>query len=567
MPELLKVDGLTVSFGEKIVAEDISFSVEHGKTLAIVGESGSGKSITALSIMGLLPRPAAKVNRGSIKLFDPGGDFLDLLKINENKYRDIRGNRISMVFQEPMTSLNPVMKCGHQAGEALRQHTGISGRDAKARVISLFGEVRLPRPRSIYDSYPHELSGGQKQRVMIAMAISCSPSILIADEPTTALDVTVQKNILGLLAQIQADRGMSIIFISHDLGVVSGIADDLIVMRNGKIVERGPAGRVFGHPEHPYTKGLLACRPAAGPRMKRLPTVSDFTGEEADPFSKENRETTAERRARIDRLLTREPVLEVRHLKVSFKKDHGLFKLKKETIDAVDDVSFVVYPGETLGLVGESGCGKTTLGRTLLRLVDSSGGSVCYRGCDITAGEMKEKELRRSMQIIFQDPYASLNPRITVGLAISEPIRVHDPGIKKFVRRSRTESLLERVGLSKEYYYRYPHELSGGERQRVGIARALAVSPEFIICDESVSALDVSIQAMVLNLLNDLKEEFGFTFIFISHDLAVVRHMSDRILVMKDGRIVEAGEASRIFDHPREDYTRELVSAISTVKE
>jgi peptide/nickel transport system ATP-binding protein len=464
-----------------------------------------------------------------------------------------------MIFQEPMTSLNPVMKCGRQVAEIIRYHLKESRRKARAMTLDLFEEVELPRPSDIYNSYPHEISGGQKQRVMIAMAIACRPSLLIADEPTTALDVTVQNKIISLIRKLQKRYGMSVILISHDLGVISEIADDVVVMKDGRIVERGSSESVFNSPGHPYTRGLLECRPKTHTRLTKLPTISDFLSDQ--PVNIEI-EAQQEVQKRLTKLKEKEPVLEVRHLKTWFSPKTGLFSKKRTVIRAVDDVSFVVYPGETLGLVGESGCGKTTLGRTIIRLVDSAGGTAVYKGTDILSGKLADKELRRSMQIVFQDPYASLNPRISVGDAASEPMLVHKLLTTKKERRNKVLQLLEKVGLSEKYYHRYPHELSGGQRQRIGIARALAVSPDFIICDESVSALDVSVQAQVLNLLNELKKEFGFTMIFISHDLAVVKHMSDRILIMKEGKIVEANDADLIFASPEQEYTRQLINSI-----
>lgn len=559
MPALLKIEGLTVSFpgnGKRnTVVQNISFHIEKGETLALVGESGSGKSVTALTIAGLLQGTRATVDSGEI-LFTPfKGSEKNLLKLKEKEYRRIRGNHISMIFQEPMTSLNPVMKCGNQVSEVIRLHKEKSKKEAKKMALELFDEVHLPRREEIYNSYPHEISGGQKQRVMIAMAIACRPDLLIADEPTTALDVTVQKNIVGLLRQIQRNYGMSVLFISHDLGVVAEIADHIAIMKDGRIVEKGNVGDIFINPEDPYTMGLLACRPRIDISLKRLPTVGDFIkGVKKEYYSEKAFKPSEKEEIRAARM-KKEPVLEVRHLKTWFPG-------KKELIKAVNDVSFDVYPGETLGLVGESGCGKTTLGRTVLKLVDSTGGSVKYFGREILGNKNIGKAFRRSVQIIFQDPYSSLNPRISVGSQVAEPLVVHKLERNRMLVRERVNRLLEKVGLGGEYYYRYPHELSGGQRQRIGIARALAVSPDFIVCDESVSALDVSIQAQVLNLLNDLKAEFGFTFIFISHDLAVVKHMSDRILVMKDGEIVETGSSDSIFDSPQHEYTERLIRSV-----
>jgi peptide/nickel transport system ATP-binding protein len=451
------------------------------------------------------------------------------------------------------------MKCGTQVAEILKYHQGKSHREAKSITLNLFEEVELPRPSEIFRSYPHEISGGQKQRVMIAMAAACNPRLLIADEPTTALDVTVQKRILHLIKKLQSRLGMSVIFISHDLGVVSEIADDVVVMKDGKIVEQGTAKKIFSSPENPYTRGLLECRPKVEERLRRLPTISDYLSGDNNRKPKPEVVSTEKRNNPPENNGT---ILEVQHLRTWFRPEAGILKGKGTVIKAVNDISLVVYKGETLGLVGESGCGKTTFGRTILRLVDSTGGTALYKGKDILSGKMPGKEFRRSMQIIFQDPYASLNPRITVGEAISEPMLVHRLINGKKQRRAKVLELLDKVGLGSEYYNRYPHELSGGQRQRIGIARALAVSPEFIICDESVSALDVSVQAQVLNLLNDLKEEYGFSMIFISHDLAVVKHMSDRIVVMKEGRMVETNDADLIFASPEEEYTKQLIKAI-----
>ncbi len=559
MPALLKIEDLTVSFpgngNRNTVVQNISFHIEKGETLALVGESGSGKSVTALTIAGLLQGTLATVDSGEI-LFTPfKGSEKNLLKLKEKEYRKIRGNHISMIFQEPMTSLNPVMKCGKQVSEVIRLHKGKSGREAKKMTLELFSEVQLPRREEIYNSYPHEISGGQKQRVMIAMAIACRPDLLIADEPTTALDVTVQRNITDLLRQIQHKYGMSVLFISHDLGVVAEIADQIAIMKDGGIVEKGDTGEIFTNPEDPYTRGLLACRPRTDISLKRLPTIDDFIRGINKGYYSEKAFKPGEKEEIRAALMKKEPALEVRHLKTWFRG-------KKEVIKAVNDVSFDVYPGETLGLVGESGCGKTTLGRTVLKLVDSTGGSVRYRGREILHNKNAGRSFRRSVQIIFQDPYSSLNPRMSAGSQVAEPLVVHKLEKKRKLVRERVNRLLEKVGLGKEYYYRYPHELSGGQRQRIGIARALAVSPDFIVCDESVSALDVSIQAQVLNLLNDLKSEFGFTFIFISHDLAVVKHMSDRIFVMKDGEIVETGSAESIFASPQHEYTKRLIRSV-----
>jgi peptide/nickel transport system ATP-binding protein len=543
--------------------------VEKGKILGIVGESGSGKSVTSLSIMRLIASPQGNISSGQVILSLPDGSTTDLLSLPEKEMRRFRGKEVSMIFQEPMTSLNPVYKCGRQVAEAIMLHQHVSKQKAKEITLQWFAEVLLPDPAKAYNSYPHELSGGQKQRVMIAMAMSCRPSVLIADEPTTALDVTVQKSILELMKRLQQRFGMSIIFITHDLGVIAEIADTVLVMYHGKIVEQGVAGEVFRNPKHPYTKGLLACRPPLDRRLKTLLTVGDFlkssnaedSGNTVLP--KEELITAEERAVNHKKLYSEKPLLQVKNLRKHFKIRGGLFAKNDQYFKAVDDVSFDVYPGETLGLVGESGCGKTTLGRAILRLSEPDGGSIIFRGTEITTlGNKELRALRKDIQLIFQDPYSSLNPRISIGSAIYEPMEVHRLYGSAKARRNKTIELLERVGLNETHYNRYPHEFSGGQRQRVCIARALAVDPKFIICDESVSALDVSVQAQVLNLLNELKKNFGFTYIFISHDLSVVRFMADRMMVMKDGKIVEMADADAICSNPQTDYTRKLISAI-----
>lgn len=564
---LLEIKDLTVDFrsGDKFVraVDHISFSVEKGRTLGIVGESGSGKSVAALAIMGLIPLPPGIIKGGRIFYARGRQEPIDLLTLGQKEIRAVRGKDISMIFQEPMVSLNPVMRCGKQVTEVIREHMHLSDREAKRRTLELFAEVMLPDPNEMFRSYPHQLSGGQRQRVMIAMAMACNPVVLIADEPTTALDVTVQKSILKLMKNLQKKYGTAIVFISHDLGVIAELADEVLVMNLGKIVEKGLVKKVFTSPEHPYTKGLMACRPPLDKRLIRLPTISDFFNnkEAAGSFISNLEIDVTERAEQHKKIYSSKPVLELKHVKTEF---HGQGRfLKKTIVKAVDDVSFEVYPGETIGLVGESGCGKTTLGRTVLRLIDSSGGKVFYKGKNLfLLSHRKMKQERQFMQIIFQDPYSSLNPRMLVGSAILEPMTVFRIGKNHKERRDKTLKLLEKVGLEQDYFYRYPHELSGGQRQRICIARALAVNPEFIICDESVAALDVSVQAQVLNLLNELKKEFGFTYIFISHDLSVVKFMSDRIIVMRDGKIEESGDADTIYYHPEKEYTRKLIEAI-----
>lgn len=564
---ILRVNNLSISFLNEnewiTVVEDVSFDLKRKETLGIVGESGSGKSVTSLSIMQLLPPGYSRIHSGEIIFSGQDQVPIRIDHLPEKKMRKIRGRTISMIFQEPMTSLNPVMRCGKQIAESVKLHLGYSSSKAKSYVMELFFEVMLPDPQRIYRSYPHQLSGGQKQRVMIAMAIACRPDILIADEPTTALDVTVQKNILKLLKSIQKKHDMSMIFISHDLGVISEIADTVLVMNKGKIVEQGDVSGVFLNPRHPYTQGLIACRPPLDRRLKRLPVISDFTN---NPLKDIRDAIIISQHERLDhhqKLYQSHPLLVVENLKVHFNHQKSLFTRNPTVFKAVDDVSFQVFRGETLGLVGESGCGKTTLGRAVLRLTEPTGGSVFYDGKEITGLNQEIlRRMRHRIQIVFQDPYSSLNPRITAGEAIMEPLMVHDHTSSRKEKKEKVLSLLDRVGLEKSSFDRFPHQFSGGQRQRISIARALAPDPEFIICDESVSALDVSVQAQVLNLLNDLKRDFGFTYIFISHDLSVVRFMSDRIMVMKNGKIVETGEADELYNHPQETYTRELISAI-----
>ena len=564
--ELIRIENLRVEFltdDESVTAvDDISFSLEKGKILGIVGESGSGKSVTALSILRLIEAPG-KISGGEI-FFNDSGRIKNLLKLDKRGIRKIRGNSISMIFQEPMTSLNPVYKCGPQVAEAILEHQEISKKQAKQKVIELFRELQLPRSEKIYDNYPHELSGGQKQRVMIAMAMACEPDLLIADEPTTALDVTVQKSILAILKKLREKYNMGIIFISHDLGVIAEIADEVIVMKDGKIVEKASVNNIFNQPQHPYTKGLIACRPHLESNPERLPTVSDFLNNQEKSKTNFSAEKSSGKKTyqKQEEKPERKAILTVSQLKTHFEQKAALFQ-KAEVIKAVDNVSIHVFPGETLGLVGESGCGKTTLGRSILRLIEPSGGDIFFKGINLSKLNKKElRNTRKNIQVIFQDPYSSLNPRITVGNAVKEPMKVFKLYSTDKERRKKAEELLEKTGLTKAHYNRYPHELSGGQRQRVCIARALAVQPEFIICDESVSALDVSVQAQILNLLNDLKDDFGFSYIFISHDLSVVKYMSDRIAVMKDGKIVELNEADELYRHPETDYTRKLIDSI-----
>lgn len=555
--KLLSVKDLNISAFksnlEHKIINNISYDLFENEIVAIVGESGSGKSISSLSLMGLLPKSALKITSGSI-IFNNE----DLTKKTEKEFQNIRGKKIAMIFQEPMSSLNPSMRCGKQVEEILQQHTDLSKSEIKNSVILLFEKVKLPNPKRIYKSYPHEISGGQKQRVMIAMAIACKPEILIADEPTTALDVTVQKEILLLLKEVQKETRMSVLFISHDLALVSELADRVLVMYKGKIVEQADTTSIFKHPKDNYTKALINARPSTDSRLKKLPTISDFMKGDVD----NSIISSEERIANHKKLYAQDPLLEVIDVEKTYFSKRGLFS-KDKAFKAVDGVSFKVYPGETIGLVGESGCGKSTLGNTILQLDKASSGSIKYKGQDITNLSTSEiRALRKDIQIIFQDPFASLNPRMTVGNAIMEPMKVHNIGNSFKDRKKSVLEILNKVGLETSSFYKYPHEFSGGQRQRVGIARTIALQPLLIVCDESVSALDISVQAQVLNLLNDLKSQFGFTYIFISHDLAVVKYMADQLLVMNNGKIEEVGDADKIYGSPEKDYTRKLIHAI-----
>ncbi|MBW4468647.1 MAG: ABC transporter ATP-binding protein [Pegethrix bostrychoides GSE-TBD4-15B] len=615
----LKIQFQTADLPLKAV-DGLSIELERGQTIGIVGESGSGKSVTALSVMGLIPHPPGQITGGEI-WFRESAEVqpVNLLSLSREQLRQYRGGKISMIFQEPMTSLNPVYSCGYQIVEAIQQHCpDLPLVEARRQAINLMQEVKLlPDDRELlgqclaewqqlhpnetlpnrllvqqinlqkqamFDRYPHQLSGGQIQRVMIAMAICCNPSLLIADEPTTALDVTVQARTLDLLRELRDRRGMSILFITHDLGIMAEIADRVAVMYRGRLVECGSVLQIFSDPQHPYTKGLLACRPQLDRRMQLLPTVADFMEVTLDPDGEpliQEKPLSVEQAIRLkaqigsdesDRrcqdLMQQPPLLAVENLQVGFPV-RGMFGGRQRYAMAVNGVSFQVFPGETLGLVGESGCGKSTLARTLLRLIKPISGQIHFDGKDVTRLNPRQLQaLRRDIQIIFQDPFSSLDPRIAIGEAVMEPLKIHGSSVKDGrtgrERRQRMSYLLDRVGIDPGCSGRFPHEFSGGQRQRICIARALALNPKFIICDESVSALDVSVQAQVLNLLKELQREFNLTYIFISHDLSVVKFMSDRIMVMNAGKIAEIGMAEQIYRAPQQAYTRQLIAAVPT---
>jgi peptide/nickel transport system ATP-binding protein len=575
---LLEVKNLVTEFksdGEYVKAvNDVSFTLHKGETIGIVGESGSGKSVTSLSIMQLIPNPPGRVFGGEMLYHSKDKGLVNLRNLPDEEMRSFRGNEIAMIFQEPMTSLNPVYTCGNQVMEAILLHQKVSKKEAKAKTIKLFEQVQLPDPERIFNVYPHQISGGQKQRVMIAMAMSCNPRVLIADEPTTALDVTVQKTILDLMLKLQREQEMGIMFITHDLGVIAELADKVMVMYKGKVVEQGPVLEIFSNPQHPYTKSLLACRPPLDKRLMRLPVSADFMKTDEEGNMLEIPTTVSEavnsviitkeqREAEHKELYSRSKILEIKNIKTYFPKNKTFFGKTIDYVKAVDDVTLDVYEGETLGLVGESGCGKTTLGRTILRLNEPTEGEIFFQRKDLLRLKPEDMRLlRKDMQIIFQDPYSSLNPRITIGEALMEPMQVHHILSNNNQRKEKVYELLNKVGLTEKQFGRYPHEFSGGQRQRVCIARALALNPKFIICDESVSALDVSVQAQVLNLLNDLKREFKFTYIFISHDLSVVKFMSDRMVVMNKGKIEEMGDADEIYLNPQSQYTKNLINSI-----
>ena len=572
---ICSVNNLTIKLKEEnssqIIVRDISFSLEPGASMGIVGESGSGKTITALSLLKLLP-PRMYISDGQIRWHGSIDPDVDLARLDEKEIQRIRGREISMIFQEPMTSLNPSLRCGWQIREAVSLHLGESPKRAASQTLQLLKEVQLPADKEFYNKYPHQLSGGQRQRIMIAMALAGNPSLLIADEPTTALDVTVQKKILDLLDEIRRNRGMSMLFISHDLGVIRQICDNVLVMYQGKLVESGRVDDLFDDPQHPYTRGLISCRPMLESKPGRLPTLADFLSpghyaEEPDPGRPEQGQPAEKPGTRVARPQEPQqkeiPLLKVSDLHTRYVLKKSFFGKPLRSLEAVDHVSFHVCQGETLGLIGESGCGKSTLGRTLIGLIRSRKGEIQYRGESVTQLRGKQlNEYRRKVQFIFQDPFSSLNPTLKRGPSIMEVMQVHGIHSSRKQRQEAALGLLDDVGLPSGFFNRYPHEFSGGQRQRIGLARALAAGPELIICDESVSSLDVSVQAQILNLLNDLKEKLNLTYLFISHDLAVVKYMADRIMVMKDGVLVEQGSSRDLFLNPETDYTRELINSI-----
>jgi len=560
---LLKVENLEVSFKSESkqwikTVKGISFSIPKNKTVALVGESGSGKSVTSLAVMGLLPKGQSQISEQSQIRFEDK----DLLNLSVAELRNICGKDIAMIFQEPMSSLNPVFTVGDQIAEVLRIHLGMGRKQARVRVLELLKEVGIPSPDTKIDAYPSQLSGGQQQRVMIAMAIACEPKLLIADEPTTALDVTIQKQIIDLLESLRQRREMSMLFITHDLALVGEIADEVIVMRHGEIRESGDAQQVLEQPNDVYTRALLHCRPQLSSRPYRLPVTSDFMKQENGQLIEAINLSTVHLQERSRGLTGDEPIiLDVQNLKKSFYSRKGLWG--RDEFQAVKDVSFKLAKGKTLGLVGESGSGKTTIGLLLMRLHEATGGQAFIDGKDILAMSEKEFALyQRKIQIIFQNPYASLNPRFTIGQILLEPMRIHGIGQNDQERKKIALELLERVSLPVEAYDRYPHEFSGGQRQRIAIARCLTLKPEILICDESVSALDVSVQAQVLNLLQDLQDEFGLSYIFISHDLSVVKYISDQVMVMNHGEVVEIANSDELYLNPQHEYTQKLLKAI-----
>ena len=549
---MLKINNLTIKFnsdnGPVTAIEKVSFHLDRGKTLAVVGESGSGKSVTSLAIMGLLP-PNANIAEGEI-VFEEENISINLLQLNQEEKRKFRGRKIAMIFQEPMTSLNPVYTCGNQVVEAIMLHEKLNFATAKQQTLKLFDEVKLPQTERIFNSYPHQISGGQKQRVMIAMALACNPSVLIADEPTTALDVSVQHSIVQLLTELQQRRGLSILFITHDLGLAASLAHDVLVLYRGKIMEYNTSAMVFHSPMAPYTQRLIACKPSAKVRKEWLPTVSDSEGLRPDFVSGIS-------------VYGEENILEVKNLSAGYTNQKGLFG-RAVYHPILEDISFAMKKGSTLAVVGESGSGKTTLGKTILRLNKAFAGEVIYTGVDVlkVSSNTFDRGYRRRMQIIFQDPYSSLDGRQSIGKAIIEPMEVHNIGASAKERKDKALWLLEKTGLNPEMFARYPHEFSGGQRQRICIARALALDPEFIVCDEAVSALDVSVQAQILNLLKQLQLEFGLSYLFITHDLSVVRFIANDVLVLQQGRIMEYSDADALFASPKSDYTKILLEAI-----
>lgn len=554
MDNLLDVQNLIIRFGTNAVVNNLSFVLPKGKTLAIVGESGSGKSMTALALLGLLPHEA-ELDVQQLHFQPSTEQSFQLQNCQAKDWQQIRGKEIGMIFQEPMTSLNPLQRCGQQIDEVLRLHLGLNAQQARQRSLEWLSKVKIQDPERIYRSYPHEISGGQKQRVMIAMAMCCNPALLLADEPTTALDATVQKEIILLMRELQQEFNTAILFISHDLSLVAGFADDVLVMHRGKLVEKGSSEEIFEHAQAPYTKALLSCRPPLDRKVARLATIDDFV--EKDPQA-----TTKERVTPTIPTAATTNLLEVKNLSTWFPLQKSWFGKTRTWVKAVQEATFDIKAGQTLGLVGESGSGKTTLGRSILRLIEPTSGAIQYNGQDIEKIDAEAmRQLRRELQIVFQDPYSSLNPRLPVGLAITEPMKVHGIGSNDQDRVERCIALLEQVGLQADHFTRYPHEFSGGQRQRLCIARALAVQPRFLVCDEAVSSLDVSVQATVLNLLKDLQAQQGLTYLFISHDLAVVRFMCDDIMVMKDGVIVEKGPAEQVFEAPAHPYTQTLLEA------
>lgn len=554
---IIEVTDFSLSIDKKSILKNINFSIAPNEIVAMVGESGSGKSLTALSLLGLLPKIKTSIDSGSI-LFEKK----DLLNLTEKEWQLLRGNQISMVFQEPQSSLNPTMRCGLQVDEIIQQHfkNNFSAKERKTKVIEAFERVKLPNPERIYKAYPHEISGGQKQRVMIAMALMNEPKLLIADEPTTALDVQVQKEIIDLLKDLQKETQMSVLFISHDLSLVSQLADKIVVLYQGEVVEIGTPIEIFKSPKEQYTRALIQARPKPNKRLKRLPTIEDYnTNSITNEFV-----DSKTRYLRLEKLYAQKPLLSVRSLNKTYLSSKGLFG-KKNRFTAVDDLSFDLYPGETLGLVGASGCGKSTLGRAIVFLDKPTSGKIYYKGEsleDLNAEQIRA--LRRDVQFIFQDPYAALHPQKKIGEAILEPLEAHKI-LSPSGQKNRVYSLLEQVGLNPTFFDRYPHELSGGQRQRVVIARALAVEPKVLICDESVAALDISVQAQVLNLLNDLQEKLKLSYLFISHDLSVVQYISDKIMVMHEGRLVEYKEADELYKNPEQLPTQKLIEAIPSV--